>query len=271
MTTTSLYKKLYRIAAEKKLWLRVLGEVGPYPMWYVSNHGSHTNHPRLLITAGFHGEEIAGPIALIQWLELFDPNLYKKVNLSFIPIVNPIGFNKRKRYNDKNEKTNCGFCHPESGDRPSQEGIILLKNAQLLRAASRHGFLSLHEDVTTDKFYLYTFEREQEPTNFTYVIRDVLGSFFTTPLHGETVTTDTNGGKSTVVENGIVYKLCDGSFEDFLFHEGTLRAVVTETPGMCSLNTRIRANATIITEFIELSLCTVNQSMNDVRGATKLR
>ena len=252
VTTVGLYKKLYRIAAEKKLWLRVLGEVDRYPIWYIRNQDGYTNRPRLLIVAGFHGEERAGPIALMQWLETFDPNLYKKVNLSFIPIINPVGFNKNQRYNDKEEKNNCGFCHPESGDRPSEEGIILLKNSQLLKGSSKHGFLSLHEDIPAKKFYLYTFEREAEPTLFTHTLRDVLGSFFQEPLHGETVTTDADGGKGVLVQDGIVYKLCDGSFEDWLFHEGTIRAAVTETPGTYPLKVRVDANMTLISTFINL-------------------
>lgn len=253
MTTIGLYKKLYRIAAEKKLWLRVLGEVDRYPIWYIRNQDGYTNRPRLLIVAGFHGEEIAGPLALIRWLEVFDVNLYKKVNLSFIPLINPVGFNKNQRYNDQNEKNNCGFCHPESGDRPSQEGIILLKNSQLLKSSSKHGFLSLHEDILAKKFYLYTFEREAEPTAFTYALRDVLGSFFKESLDGETVTTDAHGGDGVLVKDGIVYKLCDGSLEDWLFHEGAIRAVVTETPGKYPLKIRVDANMALITKFIELS------------------
>jgi len=252
MTTIGLYKRLYRIAAEKKLWLRVLGEVGGFPLWFIRNQDGNTNHPRLLIVSGFHGEERAGPIALIQWLEAFDPNLYKKVHLSLIPIINPVGFNKNQRYNDEKERTNCGFCHPESGDRPSQEGIILLKNSQLLKNSSKHGFLSLHEDIPSEKFYLYTFERETEYTAFTRELRDTLGSFFKDPLHGETVTTDAHGGDGILVENGIVYKLCDGSFEDWLFHEGTIKAATTETPGKYPLKIRINANMALITKFIEL-------------------
>ncbi len=251
MKTQTFYKKMFNIVAEKKLWLTILGTT-QYPIWFIRNFDNDRHYPRLLIASGFHGEERAGPLAILQWLEIFDPNLYRKVNLSFIPLVNPVGFNNGKRYNEKNEKTNCGFCHQERGDRPSQEGIILLKNSQLLRGASKHGFLSLHEDIDSSKYYLYTFEREDQPTTWTLGLRDVLGSFFQEPLHEETVTTDAQSDKGVWVENGIVYKLCDGSCEDWLFHEGAIKTMASETPGKFPLKQRIEANVAIMNKFIEL-------------------
>jgi hypothetical protein len=248
-------KRLFKVASDKKLWLRVLGEVGGSQIWFIrTREGLKHSIPRLLIVAGFHGEERAGPLALVRWLEEFDPNLYQHVNLSFIPIVNPVGFDLGERYNDKKEKTNCGFCHPEQGDAPSHEGVILIKNSQILKVSARDGFLSLHEDVTSEKYYLYTFERSKEPTQFTYLLRDEIGKFFEVPLDNETVTTDASGGKGVLVQNGIVYRLCDGSFEDWLFHEGTIMAAVTETPGKFKLQRRIDASVALITKFIELSI-----------------
>lgn len=246
-------KKLFKIAADKKLWLRVLGEVNDLQVWFIrTREGLKRDCPRLLIVAGFHGEEQAGPLALLKWLEGFDPNLYQHVNLSFIPIINPVGFNACDRYNDKNEKTNCGFCHPEQGDPPSREGVILLKNFPILKASARDGFLSLHEDITSDKYYLYTFERTPEPGPFTYAMRDEIAKFFDVPLDNEIVSTDAMGGKGVLVSNGIVYRLCDGSFEDFCFHEGTVRAVVTETPGQFKLQQRVDAGVAVMNKFIEL-------------------
>lgn len=249
------YKRLFKVASDKKLWLRVLGEVGGYQIWYVrTREGLKHSCPRLLIAGGFHGEEKAGPLSIVQWLEEFDPNLFQHVNLSFIPVVNPVGFNLGRRYNDKNEKTNCGFCHPENEDHPSREGIILIKNFPLIKASAKDGFLSLHEDATSEKFYLYTFERTPEPGTFTHSLRDEEAKFFKDPLDGELVTTDACSGKGVLVENGIVYRLCDGSFEDWLFHEGTVRAAVTETPGKFKLKERVNASMALIGKFIELCI-----------------
>ena len=251
----SYYRKLFRVAAEKKLWLRVLGEVDDKSIFFLRTKDTQShNHPRILIMGGFHGEEQAGPLGILSWLEAFDPNLYTKVNLSFVPIVNPVGFNKCQRYNDEREKSNCGFCHPESGDQPSKEGIILLKNFPLLRSSAKHGFLSLHEDVTTTKSYLYSFERTPELSDLTLQMRGVLTQHFPELLDDEYVVTDAKGKERGLAKDGVVWKLCDGSFEDYLFHEGSLRCFVTETPAKnIPIQRRIIACRAIMDEFIKLS------------------
>lgn len=255
MTRLARYHaKLFRVAAEKKLWLRALGDVDGHQIWFLRNHDGNRHGPRLLIVGGFHGEEQAGPLGILSWLENFDPNLHPKVNLSFLPIVNPVGFNKCQRYNDEGEKNNCGFCHPESGDQPSREGVILLKNFPLLKASARHGFLSLHEDIDTTKTYLYAFERTEEPSNLTLQLRGVLTQFFPELLDDEYVVTDAKGKERALAQNGIVWKLCDGSLEDYLFHEGSSHCFVTETPGKdIPIKQRILASQAIIEEFIKLS------------------
>jgi len=253
-------KRLLRAAIDKKFWLRVLGESEDWPIWFVRTKDSfRNNNARLLIAAGFHGEEKAGPLALLKWLETFDSNIYKKVDLSFLPVANPVAFNLGQRYNNKKQFSNCGFCHPESGEQPSDEGIILLRHAQLLKSCSRDGFLSLHEDVTTNKYYIYTFERSHEPTEFTYIMRNELAKFFDEPVDNEevvcdaTITTEMKYNKgSTKAFKGIVFKHCDGSFEDWLFHEGAIKSIVTETPGKAKLSIRVEANIAMINKFIEL-------------------
>jgi hypothetical protein len=251
---TSYNKRLFKAVSDKKLWMTVLGEIGGYQIWFLRNYPALKHSiPRLLIVSGFHGEEQAGPLGLLKWLEDFDPHLYLNVNLSMIPIVNPIGFNKNERYNDKKEKTNCGFCHPENGDLPSREGVILIKNFPMLKASAKDGFMSLHEDINAEKFYLYTFERSKEPGTFTQAMKDEQAKFFE-PLTDEIVYADAMADKGIEVKDGVVYRLCDGSMEDFCFHEGINRVVTTETPGTFKMEKRIEANVALINKFIEISI-----------------
>lgn len=256
---TPYKKKLFKMAVDKKLWLRPLGEVGNHQIWMVRYKDTFRhNYPRLLIVAGFHGEEKAGPLAVQRWLETFDPNLYRYVDVTFVPVVNPEGFDQGKRYGNSKEKTNCGFCHPENGDKPSQEGIILLKNYQLLKNCAKDGFLSLHEDLSETHFYVYGFERLEKPGKFTLGLRNELSKYFKEPLDGELVGNDatrTRAEEEVLAKDGIVWRLCDGSFEDSLFHDGTNRCAVSETPGQeAKLEIRIQAGVAVINKFIELSL-----------------
>ena len=245
-------KKLFSAVSRKGLWLRPLGELerGKY-IWLVSKRNTNGDKPNLLIAGGFHGEEIAGPWSILKWIEVCDTKTFVDVNISLLPVVNPTGFDKYKRKNKWDERTNCGFYHPEKRDGLSREGQILLENSETLFELGKDGFLSLHEDVNTDKFYIYTFENSTLPGIFSISLRDEEEKFFDRLKDGEKV--NNNGEPDTYVQDGIVYKLCDGSFEDFLWHKGVPRTATIEIPGKFPLHRRVKAGVSLIFKFIEVS------------------
>jgi hypothetical protein len=256
----SLNKRLLRIAPIKHLWLYILGTAEDLPIWLIRTNMIYDKRkPHILICAGFHGEEKAGPLTIIRWLE--SKSIPTNIDISFIPVVNPVGFNIGQRYNNKNQKTNCGFCHPELGDAPSEEGQILLANEVILRRLSRDGFLDLHEDVTANEYYIYDYENGTQPSPLALAIRDVEDRFF--PRYGDGNGVVTNGSsvvlygqtEPVTVKEGIVFNLCDGSYEDFRMHQGCRHALATETPAKgVQLNKRINANTAIIDKFIEMTV-----------------
>ena len=271
-----LYKDLFQIAAEKRLWMLPLGQIEGETMWLVrSRENSDHDDPKMLIIAGFHGEEHAGPWAVLKWLKTCDSSIFRKVDLSFIPIVNPIGFKKNVRYSIPGEKNNQGFCHPEGanackvGEKRSREGEILYNHIDMLLPLTKDGFLSLHEDKQSSGYYVYTFEKRQ--TAFTKGLKNTLGKYFSKPLDGLTtngLTPDQReiyvGETDTEVKNGWVNhgKLHDGSIEDFLFHANVPRIAVTETPqnwGKYRLQRRVTANIAVIDKYIDFGVKAVRR------------
>lgn len=252
-------KQLYkRVADLPGFWMTILGMVGNRPIWLLRSRDDW-NHkdPRILIASGFHGEEQAGPWAILKWLENDCKDILKKVDISFLPVVNPTGFNIGRRYNTWGEKDNCGFCHKETtGDVLSKEGDILMSHKELLVEIASDGFLSLHEDCEVhDQYYMYSFEKTQEPGQFSCKMLETLADHFSRPVNGVSVTQDAKMNTPPFVVNGLVYKYCDGSFEDFLFHEGVPIVVVTETPSLrCRLSKRVDANVDVIERFAELTV-----------------
>jgi predicted deacylase len=66
--------------------------------------------PRLLITAGFHGEEPAGPLTLASHFPRIARYAQRRgVGLTVFPCVNPSGFELGTRYNASGEKPNNDF------------------------------------------------------------------------------------------------------------------------------------------------------------------
>ena len=81
-----------------------------YPLWRITTPGRR----RLLITAGFHGNEIAGPLTLVQHLpELVAHARARDVGLTIYPCINPSGFAAHTRYNASDESPNNDFLRYE--------------------------------------------------------------------------------------------------------------------------------------------------------------
>ena len=260
---TAYNKRLLSGIAKKHLWATILGTVEDWPIWLLRTEGEYNKRkPHVLITSGFHGEEKAGPLALLTWLE--NKKIPDSIDIAFIPVVNPVGFDVGQRYNNKNKKTNCGFCHPELGDAPSDEGQILIANEKLLKKLSINGFLDLHEDLPIfrgeppcKEFYMYVYENREEPSKFAKAMRDVEDRFFPRYGDGNGVVTDPSTilhPERNIVKDAIVFNLCDGSYEDFRMHEGCPHAIAVETPGAYRLSKRIAAQMALIDKFIELTI-----------------
>jgi len=241
-----LKRRLYHLGSKRGFLVQKLGVVEKDPILLLMLK-RFNNGPNLLIAAGFHGEEPAGSWAVLHFLETAPQKLISRANLSFLPVVNPTGFRSGKRENYWGEDPNRGFCHTNSGrPEPSREGLILIKHLPMLRSLAKDGFLSLHEDVEQSQFYIYTFENANAPGPFSETLRSEEAKFFSPYPDGIL-----EGG---LVRNGIIFRHCDGSFEDLLFHEGIHRTACTETPGLLDINKRVEVNVCIITAFVRFAI-----------------
>lgn len=205
--------------------------------------------PRLLVAAGFHGEEPAGCWGILRFLERSADLV---ASMSFLPIVNPTGIRAGRRVNDWGENPNAGFCHPELGrPDPSREGAILMRHADLLTELGRDGFVSLHEDIEEREFYLYTFEESAAPGPFSAALVDVERRFFSPKPDGVV--------EGATVRGGVIFRHCDSSFEDLLFHRGVPRTACTETPGLEPFARRVEANCAIVERVLEFATAETNE------------
>jgi hypothetical protein len=237
-----LFGEIDRLAPERNLKAVTLGQAGEFPILLLEA-SRPVAAASVLVAAGFHGEEPAGCWGIVRFLQTAPAWLFERVNISFLPLVNPTGFRLGKRRNDWDENANQGFCPSSLLPEPSREGVILLNHLVRLKALAKDGFLSLHEDVQMDKFFLYTFEPSDAPGPFSQILYQAESQFFEQQPDGMV--------EDSMVKDGLVFRHCDGTFEDLLFHEGIPRTACTETPGRLDINLRITANTAIITAFVE--------------------
>jgi hypothetical protein len=251
-------RELMEVSAEKGFWLRILGSIEGNKIWLVRTRDYYVpdyDHKdlKLLIGAGWHGEEPAGPWAILEWLKRCDQTKLEKLDLSFIPLVNPTGFKKNTRAGVSGMRPNRGYCHQrEMKEVPSPEDQILIDHVDLLRPLAQNGLITLHEDNVEKSFYIYTYEHGTEPGAFTVGLKKEMKNHFPKWLHGTTATTSADRTEGLVIQEGVVFRLCDGAFEDWMFHMGVPKVATIETPGRYRLKRRVEAGVAIIDKFIKL-------------------
>jgi hypothetical protein len=246
----TLVRRVRELAARRDLRIENLGLVEGDPLMLLTPTTPRPG-PRLLIAAGFHGDEPAGCWGIVRFLN--DSNAFDSLNISFLPLVNPTGFRRRQRINAWSEDPNRGFFHDDltthrgaNEPPPSREGRILLDHLALLKSLATHSFLSLHEDVEYAKGYLYSFENSDSPGAFSQTLGKQASEFF--PLFPDG---PLEGG---YVRDGIIFDFRDGSFEDYLFHSGIPRTASTESPGLAEIDQRVAANSQLIVALARYAL-----------------
>ncbi len=100
----------HRQIADVRTFATVHEGADDYPLLHAHVDG----HRYLTITAGFHGDEVAGPLTLLEHLD--DVVAYARarhVGLEIFPCLNPSGFTDGTRYNRSGEKPNNDFLRYE--------------------------------------------------------------------------------------------------------------------------------------------------------------
>jgi hypothetical protein len=140
--------------------------------------GAGGGAPVVLVTAGFHGDEKAGPLTLLDHAAaLFDEARARGVGLLIYPCVNPSGFEAHTRYNVGGQRPNNDFLRYEiapgvwrgelhegetarswrAHDGGPRETVALAR--ELARLPAPAAALDLHQDnfIHGSVFYSYVF------------------------------------------------------------------------------------------------------------------
>ena len=115
---------------------------GPLTVWERTASG-----PRVYLSAGIHGDEPAGPLALLELLRegFFEPS---EVDWALCPALNPTGLAAGTRHHADGVDLNRDYWH-----RSTRE--VAGHAAWLAAGKLPELFISLHEDWESSGFYLY--------------------------------------------------------------------------------------------------------------------
>jgi len=147
-----------------------------YALLSAANAAGAAGGRSVVITAGFHGDEKAGPLTLLAHAtELFAYAEARGVGLRLYPCINPSGFEAHTRYNVGGERPNNDFLRYEiapgvwrgelhagesalgwrAHDAGPKETLALAR--ELARGPLPTAALDLHQDNFIHVFYSYVF------------------------------------------------------------------------------------------------------------------
>ena len=216
----------------------------------------------LVVTAGFHGEEPAGPLTLLEhFAELAALARARGVGLRVYPCVNPSGFEAGTRYNASGERPNNDFLRYQLPDGrwvgellPGMEPVRhelhagIPKETQALRAElERHpppaAALDLHQDdyVKECLTYAYTFG---PPAPYRALMREA-------SAHADVAANRRVDEHHHADAHGLIHAH-DGSVTDYYFRRGVQHTACLETTTVLPMPRAHAVNLVWLRGFVEL-------------------
>lgn len=108
--------------------------------------GPNPAAPRFYLSAGIHGDEVAGPLAVLEMLRL--PDFFSGVDMTIFPILNPEGLARATRGNIDKIDLNRDYRNTKSEEIRGHLAVL----PKLGRFAAA---MMLHEDYEGTGAYLY--------------------------------------------------------------------------------------------------------------------
>lgn len=227
-------KKLTALCKKRGFGLQKIGSVGhkkEYPTFAVTFNNNLKTQCTVCLVGGLHGEEPAGPLALLKFLQTFRPKRYPKTKIIILPVANPSGFDRGVRQNFLGWDVNRHFFDKKL---VAENKIIcnFLKNEKM------DILYTLHEDFERKEFYLYVLEHKE--SGVAKKVIKLAKHFF--PIYKKRLI------EGCVAKNGVItYRLnkklrtmnAEGSLENWALWRGTPLVLATETPIQTSLVKRI--------------------------------
>ena len=208
--------------------------VGSIDMW---SRIYSADAPTVYLSAGMHGDEPAGPLAI---LALLRREVLAPVNLIICPILNPTGCSAYTRENDRGIDQNRDYY-----ERSSEE---ILRHAMWWEKQQKMPdlFLSLHEDWETSGFYFYEINRDDDHPEVAHAMLAAVESII--PIEKEAIVDD-----HVVREPGWIYHAAEADLPElwpeaiFMAKLGCPLSFTFETPSMArALEDRIKAHLAAI-------------------------
>lgn len=152
------YSKLFNIQEIES----IIYNSNKLPIYSIKTSSKPSNK-NLLLTAGIHGNEYAGLLAVLEILEDIkaNPQKYEKVNLNIITPINPVGVLELSRYNASGKDINRDFHRFETLEAKAVRSELKKFKPDFV--------IDLHEGPQDDGTFIYTHQKvKKKATEFLF-------------------------------------------------------------------------------------------------------
>lgn len=214
--------------------------INEFRLYYITLNGDKPYDKTIVFSAGIHGNEIAGPHAVLKFLKEYKEIAPNK-RVIFLPVVNPYGFNKCIRYNALNQDINRRFC-----DRClTGEAKTIYR---LLRKIKPNLFVSLHEWEGDDGYFMWCSDAIKKDT--LEGIPEIAKKYFKIFTNQRINNEDVNKG---IIWHPIKNYKVDSSkctLENKMYMNG-IHYICTETPSKADIDKRVSCKLEIMNYILE--------------------
>ncbi len=200
--------------------------------------------PRVYLSAGIHGDEPAGPLAL---LDLLRSGFFgSRFHWMICPALNPSGLAARCRENAQQVDLNRDYCIRSTAEVAAHSGWLAARSAPDL-------FISLHEDWESTGFYFYEINLGEDDPERARKIIAATGPWFL-PEPGPEI----DGHESR--EPGWIYHAAEPDLPEgwpeaiYLAKQGCPLSFTFETPSHAALESRVAAHVAAVKAAVDSAL-----------------
>jgi hypothetical protein len=153
------YADLPEAAYAARFGMEKYGEAAGWPLLALRRPAMKADAPAVYLSSGIHGDEPAGPLALLRLLRenYFDENHHWLI----FPALNPGGLVAKTRGNPAGVDVNRDYRNPQSPE--ATQHLNFLAHDRTAGGGRFAVSLLLHEDWESKGYYLYELNRTQNP------------------------------------------------------------------------------------------------------------
>ncbi len=153
------YADLPLAAAIAGFTIESYGEAAGHPLLLLRRPATAPNAPTLYLSSGTHGDEPAGPLALLELLR--SRYFSDRFNWLLFPVINPGGLLRKTRENPDGLDVNRDYRHGLTPE--ARQHLAFLAREKFAGRGDYALCLCLHEDWESSGFYLYELNQTPHP------------------------------------------------------------------------------------------------------------